>query len=127
MPTCPHCGKTPDATLWTHPECPACHHANAVIDGTCRDCQQRFPAMVGATDWRCNYCRRDFRKLDTWAVASDDGRYVSGCLQTTSDLADADLFPRPDAERYAASLNRTEERLARLGHAPHTWTATLIP
>ena len=112
--------------MWRHATCPICNHANAVIDGVCRDCGAKSPQLLGVYEWLCDHCKGEFTETQTWAVKSDDGRYVSGCLQTTSDLADADLFPRPDAERYAASLHRTEERLARLGHAPHTWTAILV-
>ena len=67
---------------------------------------------------------------DTWIVKTADGRYVYGCLQsTTRDASQTDLLAQGDAERLAAALNQFEQSaLSRaVGHTPTAWAAGSSP
>ena len=43
-----------------NPTCPKCGHANAILEGVCRDCKHRAPDLKNEVEYRCHNCDRQF-------------------------------------------------------------------
>jgi len=55
--SCPKCKS--NETTWTHGKCPKCHHANAIINGVCRDCKEKSKDVI---DNYCKECKHEWSR-----------------------------------------------------------------